>query len=188
MTGKRVTSVLSMVGLAEIIALALAFSLFLRDAPRTAGAFLIQGAAIIFMWQWNPLVQHALHVNTKRFGSWLVSVALIERYGEALVLLGAALWLADRRDPTVAYGLPLAALLGALALSYLVERVRASAGDEHLRPLRWVGTETRLALLGLGALTGLLLPALLIICLITHGAVAVILLRLRGALAPAGGA
>ncbi len=116
-----------------------------------------------------------------RFGAVVDGVA--DRYADTLLLAGMAAWSHAHEHHPAPLAAGFAALIGALALSYMAARVQASAGRGAASLFRWTGRDARVLVAAAGALTGHVYAALVVLALLTNLPVAWALARLRGGLA-----
>jgi len=120
------------------------------------------------------------------FGGFLDAV--LDRYADALILLGLAMWTASMQDTTLAWVLGFSAVTGSLVISYTRARVQdvpRLVFDSGITSL--ASRDVRLLLIAVGAVAGLGLVTLAVIAALTHGVVLLRLVRARRVLANRGG-
>jgi phosphatidylglycerophosphate synthase len=115
----------------------------------------------------------------RREGTGIVLDGMADRYADTLILAGMAAWSHSHESRPAAPAVAFAALAGVVVLSYMVARVRASAGPDAVALFSWTGRDVRVLVAAAGALTGQVYVALLLLCVLTHGPVLWALLRLR---------
>ena len=119
--------------------------------------------------------------SSSRFGGFLDAV--IDRYADALILLGVSVWAASGSDPTLAWMAGFAALAGSFAVTYT--RARIDEGHRTLfdRGLASLASrDVRLLIVMIGSLVGLGIPTLILIALLTNAVVVVRLVQARAVL------
>jgi archaetidylinositol phosphate synthase len=113
------------------------------------------------------------------FGRVLDGVA--DRYADTLLLAGMAVWSHRHEDWPGPLAVGFAALIGAVALSYMTARVQASAGrDAAIHLFAWTGRDVRILVAAAGAISGQVYWALVLLAVLTHVPVVWALARLRG--------
>lgn len=121
--------------------------------------------------------------GTARAGARLGKVVdgVADRYADTLILAGMAVWSHQHEDFPGPLAVGFMALIGAVALSYMTARLHASAGQEAAMQLfAWTGRDVRLLLAALGALSGQVYWALVLLAVLTHVPAVWALVRLRG--------
>ena len=113
-----------------------------------------------------------------RGGVWGVVDGVADRYADTLILAGMAAWSHTHEDYPAPLGLGFAALIGSVVLSYALARVQASAGRAATALFAWAGRDVRLVVAALGAVSGQVYIALVILLVLTIAPVAWALLRL----------
>ena len=119
--------------------------------------------------------------SASRFGGFLDAV--IDRYADALILLGVSVWAASESDPGLAWTAGFAALAGSFAVTYTRARI-----DEGHRTLfdRGLGSlasrDVRLLIIMIGSIAGFGTPTLILLAVLTNAVVIVRLVQARSAL------
>ena len=146
-----------------------------------ASSFLVSdlrlGGAVLLGGMFDVLDGVVARVNNKtsRFGAFLDSV--LDRYSDALILLAIAWNMFNRNDHT-AMVLCFGTLIGALLISYT--RARAEGIGESCSHGLMERPE-RIVLISFGAITGLIVPVLWIMVVLTHFTVLQRILHVRKA-------
>ena len=160
-------------------------------ASAALAAFLTgaHGAAGVLVLLAGLLDAAAGSAEARRAGFGAVVGGVADRYADTLILAGMAAWSQAHEERPAPLAVGFAALVGALALSYMVARVQASAGRDTAGALfAWTGRDVRMLVAAVGALAGQVYIALVVLALLTHLPVAWALLRLRGRLSGGSGA
>ena len=119
---------------------------------------------------------------TSPFGGFLDAV--LDRYADALVLLGVILWATARHADPVVWIVGFWALAGTLVISYTRARTEAGRRGRFDRGITSLASrDVRLFLVMLGAVVGQGLATLVVIAVLTHVVVMLRLFSLRGTLA-----
>ena len=113
-----------------------------------------------------------------RGGVWGVVDGVADRYADTLILAGMAAWSHAHEDYPAPLAVGCAALIGSVVLSYAIARVQASAGRAAPALFAWTGRDVRLVVAALGAVSGQVYVALVILLVLTVAPVAWALLRL----------
>ena len=119
--------------------------------------------------------------SSSRFGGFLDAV--IDRYADALILLGLSVWAAADGGATLAWVAGFAALAGSFAVTYTRARI-----EEEQRTLfdRGIGSlasrDVRLLIVMIGSVLGLGVPTLVVLAVLTNAVVVVRLIQARAAL------
>ena len=111
------------------------------------------------------------------FGSFFDAV--VDRYSDALVLLGLTIWAADRTSGSVPWIAGFAALAGSFIVTYTrarIDETRRTMFDRGITSL--ASRDVRLLLVMVGAIAGLGVETLLVLAALTN---AVVLLRIVSA-------
>ncbi len=119
------------------------------------------------------------------FGGFLDAV--LDRYADALIVMGLAMWTASTRDGNLAWVLGFWAVTGSLVISYTRARVPEaprSVFDSGVTSL--ASRDVRLLLIAVGAVAGQGLVTLAVIAALTNGVVLLRLVRARRVLANRG--
>ncbi len=120
------------------------------------------------------------------FGGFLDAV--LDRYADALILLGLAMWMARTQDTTLVWVLGFWAVTGSLVISYTRARVPEAARSMFDRGITSLASrDMRLLVIAVGAVVGQGLITLAVIAASTHGVVLLRLARARRVLANRGG-
>jgi phosphatidylglycerophosphate synthase len=146
-------------------------SFFLVTDLKLGGVFILLGGAFDVL---DGVVARVNH-KTSKFGAFLDSV--LDRYSDALIMLGIAWNLFDKNDYQGVV-LCLGAMVGALLISYT--RARAEGIGESCSHGLMERPE-RVVLISFGAITGLMMPVLWIMLVLTHFTVLQRILHVRKA-------
>ncbi len=153
-------------------------------AALTSGASLL-GGLLILLSALADAAGSALPACA-RPARWRIAAVIdgvADRYADLCILGGLGAWSLAHEDWPAPLLVAFTALVGELALAYTCARVQASAGTEAARRLFWwAGRDLRLLVAALGALTGQIWLALVVLAAVTHAAVAWGLVRLRRSL------
>jgi phosphatidylglycerophosphate synthase len=120
------------------------------------------------------------------FGGFLDAV--LDRYADALIVMGLAMWTASTQVGNLAWLFGFWAVTGSLVISYTRARVPdapRSVFDSGITSL--ASRDVRLLLIAVGAVVGQGLVTLAVIAALTHGVVLLRLVRARRVLANRGG-
>ena len=119
--------------------------------------------------------------SSSRFGGFLDAV--IDRYADALILLGVSGWAASGDTPTLAWTAGFAALAGSFAVTYTRARIDESQRTLFDRGLASLASrDVRLLLIMIGSIAGLGVATLLVLAVLTNAVVVVRLVQARVAL------
>lgn len=120
------------------------------------------------------------------FGGFLDAV--LDRYADALIVMGLAIWTASTQDGSLAWVLGFWAITGSLVISYTRARVPEAARTVFDRGITSLASrDARLLFIAVGAVAGQGLVTLAVIAALTHGVVLLRLVRARRVLANRGG-
>lgn len=123
---------------------------------------------------------------TSQFGGFLDAV--LDRYADALIVMGLAVWTAGTQDGNLAWLLGFWAVTGSLIISYTRARVPETARSMFDRGITSLASrDVRLLVIAVGAVAGQGLATLAIIAGSTHWVVLLRLVRARRVLANRGG-
>ena len=118
---------------------------------------------------------------SSRFGGFLDAV--IDRYSDALILLGLTIWAAGGDNSTLVWAAGFVALAGSFTLTYTrarIDEARRTLFDRGLVSL--ASRDVRLLLVMIGSVLGLGLPTLILLGVLTNAVVVMRLARARVAL------
>ena len=118
---------------------------------------------------------------SSRFGGFLDAV--IDRYADALILLGLTIWAAGGDNPTLAWTAGFVALAGSFTVTYTrarIDEARRTLFDRGL--VSMASRDVRLLLVMIGSVLGLGLPTLILLGVLKNAVVVVRLARARVAL------
>lgn len=119
---------------------------------------------------------------SSQFGGFLDAV--LDRYADALIVMGLAIWTASTQDATLAWVLGFWAITGSLVISYTRARVPEAARSMFDRGITSLASrDVRLLVIAVGAVVGQGLVTLAVIAVSTHGVVLLRLVRARRVLA-----
>lgn len=135
------------------------FASFVLISDLRAGGILILAGGVFDILDG---VVARVNMKTSRFGAFFDSV--LDRYSDAFILLALALNLADKNNLTGVF-LCLASLVGAFLISYA--RARAEGLGQNCGHGLMERPE-RIILIALGTITGLIIPVLWILAILTH--------------------
>ena len=119
--------------------------------------------------------------SSSRFGGFLDAV--IDRYAEALILLGLSVWAASGGGATLAWVAGFAALAGSFAVTYTRARIAEEQRTLFDRGLASLASrDVRLLIVMIGSVLGLAVPTLVVLAVLTNVVVVVRLIQARVAL------